>query len=183
MKMRSLLLVALTALLFCGCGEKKPKVLTVYYSLSGNTRAVAEQVQARFGGDIYEIELAAPYPTDEADAVAQVQKEMETPGFRPQLKGGVEKFADYDVVFIGSPIWFNTAASPVFAFAEAHDFTGKTVIPFYTCGGGGEGTYVEDMKAACKGAAFKTSFGNTRAERQEGVATDKINTALDRIEL
>jgi flavodoxin len=165
----------------CG-GEAKPKVLIAYYSQSGNTRAVAEQIQSKFGGDLYEIALATPYPADEAETIEIVGRQREE-GVLPELSGVVPNMADYDVVFIGTPIWFGTASLPVFAFVEAHsaEFTGKTVVPFYTCGRGDMGTYVKDISLLLEGATLLEAFGNSRPEREAGTHVEKVAAHLEQL--
>ncbi len=176
MKAKILILLLLTAVL-SGCGAK-PKVLIAYYSQSGNTRAVAEQIQARFGGDMYEIALATPYPDGEAETIEVVGRQREA-GNLPELSAGVENMGDYDVVFLGTPIWFGGASLPVLSFVAAHNFAGKTVIPFYTCGGGDAGTFVGDISPYMGDAVMFAPFGNNRAERTAGTHTAKVAEYLD----
>ena len=171
-----LLGVVLTA---CG-GDAEPKVLIAYYSQSGNTKAVAEQIQAKFGGDLYEITLAAPYPAGERETIEIVGQQREA-GILPELGGTVENMDEYDVVFIGTPIWFGTASLPVLSFVEAHDLAGKTVVPFYTCGGGDAGTYLADITPYCEGATILEAFGNNRAERQGGTHVAKVAAHLEQL--
>jgi flavodoxin len=173
-----LLSVVLTA---CG-GGAKPKILVAYYSQSGNTKAVAEQIQARFGGEMHEITLATPYPAGEQETIEIVGRQREE-GVFPALGGTVENLGDYDVVFIGTPIWFGTASLPVFSFVEAHsgDFAGKTVVPFYTCGGGDAGSYVADITPCLEGATILEAFGNNRAERTAGTHIAKVAAHLEQL--
>ncbi len=168
--------VVLTA---CG-GGAKPKVLIVYYSQSGNTKAVAEQIRSKFGGDMYEIELATPYPSDERETIEIVGRQRDG-GVLPELNGAVGNMDEYDVVFLGTPIWFGTASLPVLSFVEGHEWAGKTVIPFYTCGGGNAGTYVEDITPYLEGAAILEAFGNNRCEREEGTHIAKVAGHLEQL--
>ncbi len=163
-------------------GGTKPNVLIAYYSQSGNTKAVAEQIQAKFGGELFEIQLAVPYPAGEQETIEIVGRQKEE-GILPELSATVGNLGDYDVVFIGTPIWFGTASLPVLAFVEAHsgDFAGKTVIPFYTCGGGDAGTYVTDITPCLGGATLLEAFGNNRAERTAGTHTAKVAAHLDQL--
>jgi len=189
MKTKAIYFVLLSVFLFACTGNKKnidtteqttkpePKILIAYYSQQGNTKAVAEQIFDKFGGDLFEIQLETPYPADEKETIEIVNGQRET-YYRPALSNQVENMADYDIVFIGTPIWYSTAALPVFSFVESYDFSGKTIIPFYTCGGGGEGTFVADIKVTCGNAEFLESFGTTRSERQEGLAVEKIEQHL-----
>ncbi|GHT16636.1 hypothetical protein FACS189426_24380 [Bacteroidia bacterium] len=136
--LNSLFIIALLAIGLGACNTKKeeapkePKVLTVYYSLWGNTTLLANMIHNTVGGDIFLIETATPYPTDNAHAAAQKQIDE---GVLPELKGKVEDLASYDIIFIGTPNWFGSTSLPVKAFLKENDLTGKTVIPFATFGG------------------------------------------------
>ncbi len=171
-----LLGVVLTA---CG-GDAKPKVLVVYYTQSGNTKAVAEQIQAKFGGDLYEIVPATPYPADERETIEIAGKQREE-NILPELSGMVENMNEYDVVFVGTPIWFGTASLPVLSFVASHDFASKTLVPFYTCGGGDAGTYVADITPYCEGATILGAFGNNRFERKAGTHIAKVADCLEQL--
>lgn len=115
---------------------KDKKVLVAYYSLSGNTKAIAQQIQDITRGDIFEIEPVTPYPNDYHATTDQAQKEIRA-GYKPPLKNKVENITDYDVIFVGSPCWWSTIAPPVTTFLSETDLSGKTVIPFSTHGGSG----------------------------------------------
>jgi flavodoxin len=183
MKTKIFLILLLSAVL-TACGAGKPKVLIAYYSQSGNTREIAEQIQARFGGEMFEIELATPYPASEMETIGVVGTQRET-GTLPELAGMVPNLADYDVVFLGTPIWFGTASLPMLSFVKAHSggFAGKTVVPFYTCGGGDAGTYVEEITPFLEGATILEAFGNNRAEREAGTHTAKVAAHLEQLSL
>ncbi|MDR1126050.1 MAG: flavodoxin [Deltaproteobacteria bacterium] len=127
------------------------KVLTVFYSRTGNTRDLAGIIQAGVGGDIVELETVDPYPEAYRASTEQAKKELEANYF-PPLKNGIESIAQYDVIFVGSPIWWGTFAAPVRGFLAGHDFTGKTVVPFITHEGSGLGKSMADLKALCPGA-------------------------------
>lgn len=176
-----ILLALLLAVLATACGGGAgPKVLIAYYSQSGNTKAVAEQIRAKFGGDMLEITLANPYPAGESETIEIVQAQRDG-NMLPELGGAAVNIADYDVVFIGTPIWFGTASLPVLSFVASHDFSGKTVIPFYTCGRGDAGTFVADITPHLEGATIMEAFGNNRFEREAGEHTAKVAAHLDRL--
>lgn len=126
------------------------KILIAYYSLSGNTKEVAEAIQEKIGGTLFEIQTVQSYPEEYRATTAQAKKEINE-GFRPELKTKVENMAQYDTVFIGSPNWWGTIAPAVSTFLESYDFNGKKVIPFITHGGGGIQNTVKDLTAQCKG--------------------------------
>ena len=162
--------VAVLALSSCGEAPEKPlaeqtnpngvassgphKVLIAYFSHSfGNTRQIAHMIQKETGGDIFEIKPKTPYTKVHKDVVAQARKEIDA-GFKPKLVAMPEKLDEYDVIFVGTPNWWNTMAPPVATFLSNHDFSGKTLVPFTTHGGSGLGRYPEDMKKLCPKANF-----------------------------
>lgn len=119
-----------------GAGGAK-KTLVAYFSWSGNTRKLAQQVQELTGGDLFEIATAKAYPEEYRACTEYAKKEKEADA-RPALKGKVQEMDSYDVVFVGFPNWWGTTPMPILTFLEGYDLTGKTVIPFCTHGGGGE---------------------------------------------
>ena len=129
------------------------KVLIAYYSWSGNTRFAAETIQKLTGGTLFEIKPVKAYPTDYRACVELARKECRE-GSRPELAGKVEDFSRYEVVFVGTPNWWSTMAPPVRSFLASYDFSGKTVIPFVTHGGGGMARCERDMRKVCPKAAF-----------------------------
>lgn len=133
--------------------EKKTEVLIAYYSYSGNTRAVAEAIREKVGGDLFEIKAEGTYPSEYRPMTEQVKKEIRE-GFRPKLTSFVADISKYDTVFIGSPNWWGTIAPQVSSFLEIYDLSGKTVVPFITHGGGGVQRTFSDMAAQCKGCNF-----------------------------
>jgi len=124
------------------------KVLVIYYSRSGNTREIANQIHKRIGGDIVEIQTVDPYP-DEYDAVTKQAKQELNSGYTPALKTKVENIGSYDVIFVGSPNWWSTIAAPVKTFLSEYDLSGKTIVPFITHAGSGLGRSVTDMATLC----------------------------------
>ena len=109
------------------------KILIAYFSWGGTTQQVAENISTYTGGDLYRIETVNAYPADYTECTEVAKKEFEE-GIRPELKGFVENMAEYDVIFIGCPVWWHTAPMAIQSFLENenYDFTGKTIIPFCT---------------------------------------------------
>ena len=123
---------------------EESNVLVVYYSATGNTERVANAIAQATGGDLFELTPADPYTDDDlnwTDENSRVVQEYENPEERDvELTAYTpDNWADYDVVYIGYPIWWYDAAWPVDGFVEANDFTGKTVIPFCTSSSSGLG--------------------------------------------
>ncbi len=110
------------------------KVLVAYFSYSGNTEKVAQLIQSKTGGDIFKIETATPYPRAYRECT-ELAKQEKADDARPALKNTVADMAQYDVIFLGYPIWWYTAPMAVGTFAESYDFSGKTIITFCTSGG------------------------------------------------
>lgn len=128
------------------------KILIVYYSRTGNTRAVAQHIQTQIGGDLVELHTVTPYPNAYRATTEQAKKELQT-GYKPPLKTRVDNIAAYDVVFVGSPNWWGTIAAPLKTFLSDYDLSGKTVIPFITHEGSALGQSVADVKSLCPKAA------------------------------
>ena len=124
--------------------SEKGKTLVAYYSASGNTEAVASVIANKTGGDLFKLEPAEAYSSDDLDwtkSTSRVNKEHENESERDVklVSASVDNWAEYDTVFIGYPIWWGIAAWPVNEFVTANDFTGKTVIPFCTSASSGIG--------------------------------------------
>ena len=126
------------------------KILIAYYSYSGNTKKVAEAIQQKIGGDLFEIKTEGSYPDEYRPMTVQAKKEI-SENYRPKLTTKVDDMSQYDIVFIGSPNWWGTITPQVSSFLEAYDLSGKTVIPFVTHGGGGKQNTFADLTAQCKG--------------------------------
>ena len=116
------------------------RILVAYFSWSSshNTETMAGYVAGVTGGELFRLIPETPYTTDYDAVIDQAQKEKNE-GARPKLKEDLsaEQFANYDVIFIGYPIWWYDAPMIIYSFLEAHDFSGKTIIPFATSGGSG----------------------------------------------
>ena len=118
--------------------------LVVYYSATGNTEQVANYIANITGGDLFELEPAEPYTSDDLDWTddnSRVSQEYYDESLRDVelVADTVENWDSYDTIFIGYPIWWGIAAWPTDGFVEANDFTGKTVIPFCTSASSGLG--------------------------------------------
>ena len=149
--------------------EGGAKALVVYYSRSGNTRAVAEAIHTAVGGDIVELQPVTPYPEAYRATTDQAKQELAS-GYKPPLKHRIGHIEAYDVVFVGSPNWWGTIAPPVMTFLTSADFSGKTIAPFVTHGGSRLGRAVEDIKKLCPKATVLPGlavYGESVADAQE----------------
>jgi flavodoxin len=126
-------------------------ILIVYYSFSKTTQKLANEIARQTGGDIRELIPQKAYSFDYNTAAKEARVEI-TRGFCPELKVGNEPIDSYTTVFIGTPNWFKSLTPPVLTFLRKHDFSGKTVIPFCTHGGGGFGEIEEQIAKRCVNA-------------------------------
>ena len=107
----------------------------------GNTQIVAEYIADEVGADSFHIETVTPYPADYDDCCDVAKQELADKA-RPEIQGGVENMEQYDIVFLGYPIWWGDMPMAVYTFMDSYDFSDKVVIPFNTHEGSGEsGTY------------------------------------------
>lgn len=137
---------------------KANRQLVLYYSETGTTKTVALELQKQLGADIEGIEAVEPYPGVFQETIQRGQREMQN-GETPALKPLKSKIADYDVIFVGYPIWFGTYAMPIATLVKECDFAGKTVVPFCTFGSGGLNTSSADLKKALPKATIAKGYG------------------------
>lgn len=124
---------------------KSGKALVVYFSWGGNTRTVAKQIAEITGAGLFELLPAEPY-TRNRDEIEEVAKREVREGVRPELKALPENMEQYDVIYIGSPCWFNTFAPPVRTFLSTVNLSGKKIVPFMTHGGSRMGQSVQEIR-------------------------------------
>ena len=127
------------------------KVLVAYFSASGVTKGVAQQLAEVTGGTLHEIKPAQPYTDADLDwrnKQSRSSVEMQDKSSRPAITDKLANMQDYDVIYVGFPIWWYTCPTIINTFMEAYDFKGKTVIPFATSGGSSIKKACEDLKAA-----------------------------------
>ncbi len=129
-------------------GADGKKVLVTYYSHTGNTREIANQIHKSIGGDIFEIQGVKRYPDDYEEHKKQAKEELASE-YKPPLKTKIDNAGSYDLLFIGYPIWWGTFPAPVRTFLSEYDFSGKIVVPFCTHLGSGLGRSVRDIETLC----------------------------------
>ena len=131
--------------------KKDMKTLVVYFSATGTTKAAAQRLAKEFNADLYEITPEVPYTADDLnwrDKNSRSTLEMKDKSSRPAIKGHCDNIAEYDVVWIGFPVWWYTAPTIVNTFIETHDLSGKTLNVFATSGGSGVEGSANDLKKA-----------------------------------
>lgn len=145
------------------------RVLVAYFSRSGNTRVVAGLVHRARNADLFQIEPATPYPDDYFATVEQARRERDD-GDRPALKATGPALANYGTLFLGFPIWGETAPPVIRSFLSAHDLSGKTVVPFITHGGYGLGNSLSVLPAHAPRARFMDGFSMQAPQERQTIA-------------
>lgn len=133
------------------------KVLVAYFSATNTTEGVAEHIANGLNADIYEIIPEEPYTDADLnynDNNSRSTLEMDDPSARPAISGSVENMEQYDIVFIGYPIWWGDAPRIVSTFVESYDFSGKIIVPFCTSGGSGIGSSASNLEQLTSGATW-----------------------------
>jgi len=156
--MKRIILFALAALSVISCGKPAPKMLILYYSQTGATESVATEIQKQTGADMERFDVVDIYDGDFIQTVERIKTEREN-GYIPELVPLSVDIADYDVIFLGYPVWFGTYAPPVKALFEVVDFKGKKIVPFCTFGSGGLFSSIADMEKALPDSEISEGFG------------------------
>jgi flavodoxin len=133
------------------------KILIVYLSRTNNTKAIAEIIHNKVGGTMVALELERPYPADYSATVQQVARENET-GYLPPLKTKIDRIEQYDVVFVGFPTWGMRLPPPMKSFLRRYSLKGKTVVPFNTNAGYGEGSSFQTVRELCPQSTVLEGF-------------------------
>ena len=176
MKLKSVFTIVMAATLLAGSlfaqnktsnskETKMEKSLVVYFSLAGeqynvgnikegNTSIIAKFISEETGSEIFELETQKPYQTDSYSRLTQIAKDEQNKKARPTLKADIDITA-YDTIYIGYPNWWGDMPMPVYTFLEAHDWKGKTIIPFCTHEGSGLSGTESRIRSTCKGATVE----------------------------
>ncbi len=132
------------------------KKLVTYFSATGTTAKVAETLADAIGANLYEIEPAVPYTQADLDWMDKKSRstiEMNNKKFRPAIADTDAAVSEYDVIFVGFPIWWYVAPTIINTFLEKYDFSGKKIVLFATSGGSGFGNTVEELKVSLSDTA------------------------------
>ena len=185
MKKLVIMLTALLTISLSACSQsnkkenKEMKVLVAYFSATGVTKGVAQQLAEVAGADLHEIKPAQAYTDTDLDwhnKQSRSSVEMKDKSSRPAITAKLQNMKDYDVVYVGFPIWWYTCPTIVNTFMEAYDFQGKTVIPFATSGGSSIKKACEDLKAAYPSLNWKEGKllnRTSKADMQKWVESNK----------
>ncbi len=188
-KWMSLLLIIVSCLAFTlsACGGENDdkgkldttdssKVLVAYFSATGNTEKAAGYIAGATGGTLYEITPAEPYTSADLnynDSSSRSTREQNDDSARPAIQGSVENMAEYDVIYLGYPIWWGEAPKIIYTFLESYDLSGKTIVPFCTSGSSGIGNSAKNMHSLTDGATWlagrRFSSSPSKSEVEEWV--------------
>ena len=182
--LKLMLVIATAAVTAISCGTKNenkeestekeaPKVLVLYYSQTSNTKAVATEIATKLNADIEEIVAVNPYDGDFQATIDRCIVEREQ-GIVTEIKPLAADITNYDVIFIGYPVWFGTYAPPVATFLANTDLSGKKIVPFCTFGSGGLESSVKDMAEKQPKAEILTGYG-VRAARLDAMPKEIDN--------
>ncbi|MDR2773102.1 MAG: flavodoxin [Elusimicrobiota bacterium] len=142
--------------------------LLAYYSSSGNTKALAQNIHQIVGGEIFEIKPQKPYSKSFLSILLRSGLDLVT-GNKTPLPSTTD-ISKYDVIFVGYPLWISNTPSPINTFLSDHNFAGKTVIPFCTTGGGKAGKSFGNVQKLAKGATvldgLQVRAGNIAASKE-----------------
>lgn len=155
-------------------------VLIAYFSCTGTTESIAQLIAEETGETLHEIQPAVPYTEEDLDYYSggRADREQTDPTARPAIANSVQNIQDYDIVFLGYPIWHGQAPKIIYTFLESYDFSGKTIIPFCTSHSSGIGSSDDNLHSLATNADWKEGrrfASNTTAE--------KVATWLEELDL
>ncbi len=145
----------------------KPKMLVLYYSQTSNTKAVAQEIATRLEIDIEEITLVEPYDTAFQATIDRCKADREK-GITPEINPLKSDIGDYDIIFLGYPIWFGTYAPPIASLLDKIDLSGKKIVPFCTFGSGGLESSGQDLVEKLPNTEILPGYG-VRAARMDAM--------------
>lgn len=161
--------------------EEENSAIVVDGKVLGNTQYAAMLISENTNADIYRIEPKTPYTTNHRDLVNQA-KEEQNKDLRPEIKNKISNFNDYDIIYVGYPIWWSDMPQILYTFFELYDFSGKTVIPFSTHGGSGLAGTVSTIKNKLTGANVESNaFTMSRNDMEN--APEEIKSWLKEIDM
>ena len=154
------------------------KSLVTYFSASGVTKKVAEKLAEAAGADLFEIKPEVAYTEADLnwmDKKSRSSIEMNDKSFRPAIAEKYNNMADYDVVYVGFPIWWYVAPTIINTFLESYDFSGKTIVLFATSGGSGFGNTVAELK----GSVSDTTVIKEGKVFNSGISKDQLSSCVN----
>ena len=147
------------------------KALVVYFSVYGTAKKTAEEIARQTGADLMEIEPVVPYDSnrDHYSALAKLAKQEHDSGARPAIKNEIP-VEEYDTVFVGYPMWWYTFPMILYTFFDKYDFSGKTIVPFNTHMGSGDGGTYDTIRELEPKAKVLTGLPVEMRDAEKGPA-------------
>lgn len=160
------------------------RALVVYFSCTNTTKGIADRIVEVTDAAAWRIEPEEPYTSEDLNynnSLCRANCEQNDPSARPAIKGKCEDIADYDVIFLGYPIWWGKAPKVMFTFLEGHDFTGKTIVPFCTSHSSGIGSSDTDLHQLAPGAEWERGQRFNGNESEETIKNwiESMNLNID----
>lgn len=157
--------------------EDEAEILVAYFSATGTTKTLAEYAADTMNADLYEIIPEVPYTDADlnySDSGSRSTLEMNDSSARPAISESVENMEQYDIIFLGYPIWWGEAPRIVDTFMESYDFSDKTIIPFCTSGSSGIGSSASNLHSLVSDSAIwldgeRLSSGTSRDDMAEWI--------------
>jgi len=154
--------------------------VVIYFSCTNTTKGLAEQIAEIKGADTWQIQPEVAYTTADLNynnSDSRANREQNDPSSRPAIKEGLENLSDYDVVFLGYPIWWGKAPKIISTFLENYDLSGKTIVPFCTSGSSGIGSSDTDLHPFASQATWKQGRRFSSNETKETITNwiDSLN--------
>jgi flavodoxin len=150
------------------------KKMIIFYSLTGNTKNIAERIREKTGGDVFEIKTVRTYPTEYSTLIEEAKRELQT-GELPALEKNPPDMLLYGLVLVGSPVWWYTVSTPVMSFLRQADFAGKRISAFCTHEGG-IGKFFPHFKEQAKNAVV---LGGLDLYNVRQAGKDDFDKAID----
>ena len=167
--LKAALAVATSSLAPLTLAQTASKSLVVYYSWSGNTRAMAQAIAKELNADIYEIRTVEPYPSAYRATVDLAREQLQR-GQRPAIRDDAPDLSQYSTILLGTPNWWSHVSMPMFTFMDQHDLSDKVLLPFVTHGGGGMSSCEDDIRKKFP-----------KADVREGLAVYGSSYSLEKI--
>ena len=170
-----------TSKILVACFSRAGENYGVGFVEKGNTEIVAEMIAEQVGAVVFPIQTVKPYPKgyEECTEIARREKEEAA---RPELLEPLESLDEYEIVYLGYPIWYGDMPMAVYSFLENYDFTGKTILPFCTHAGSGLAGTVDSIRAVCEGATVLEglAIAGTTAQNEPDRTRTFVNAWLNR---
>ncbi len=165
-----------------GTSDGGKKILIAYFSATNNTENIANHLNEILDADLYEIVPETPYTSDDLnynDRSSRSNQEMNDPSARPAISGSVDNMEQYDVIFLGYPIWWGEAPRIINTFLESYDLSGKTIAPFCTSASSPLGSSARNLQGLAGNATWldgqRFSGGASASDVQSWVDSLNLN--------